>query len=83
MYERLLCEVGKEDIEVVPWPLRGKTKGLYSDGIIAISSSISTTAEKTCVLAEELGHYHTSCGDIIDTSSIENRKQEVRARRWL
>ena len=33
-------------------------------------------------LAEELGHYHTTVGDIIDQSSDANRKQELRARLW-
>lgn len=82
MYERLIDEAEQENIEVISWPLHGRTKGLYCDGTIAISKNISTTAEKTCVLAEELGHYHTSSGDIIDTSIILNRKQEEKARRW-
>ena len=82
MYERLLHEAERENIEIVSWPLQGKTKALYCDGIIAINKNISTTAEKTCILAEELGHYYTSYGDIIDTSITANRKQEVKARRW-
>ena len=40
------------------------------------------TIEKTCVLAEELGHHHTSVGDIIDMTDIQNRKQERQARLW-
>ena len=82
MCEELLREAEREGVEVISWPLQGKTKALYCDGIIAINKNISTTAEKTCVLAEELGHYHTSYGDIIDTSITANRKQEVKARRW-
>src|SRR5690606_38194170 len=35
-----------------------------------------------CILAEELGHYHTTAGDITDQTSISNRKQERRARVW-
>ncbi len=34
------------------------------------------------MLAEELGHYHTSSGDILDQRDSMNRKQELRARRW-
>ncbi len=82
MFEQLLKEAEEEGLEVISWSLQGKTKGLYYNGTIAISESITTTAEKTCVLAEELGHYYTSCGDIIDTSGVNNRRQEVRARRW-
>lgn len=82
MYETLLKEAEKENVEVISLPLRGRIKGLYCDGVIAINKSLSTTAEKTCVLAEELGHYHTSYGNIIDATITVNRKQEVRAKRW-
>ena len=39
-------------------------------------------SEKTCVLAEELGHYYTTVGDIMDQTDVSNRKQERRARIW-
>lgn len=32
------------------------------------------------VLAEELGHYYTTSGNILDQTDISNRKQEYRAR---
>lgn len=48
---------------------------------IAIRRSIPTSAEKACVLAEELGHYFTSTGDIMD-DSVESQKQELKARQW-
>lgn len=57
-------------------------KGIYIDGNIAINTSVNNTAEKACVLAEELGHHHTSVGDIIDMTDIQNRKQERQARLW-
>ena len=41
-----------------------------------------TYREKSCVLAEELGHHHTSIGNIIDINSVSNRKQERQARLW-
>lgn len=82
MYERLLCEAENENIEVVSYPLQETIKGLYCNGVIAINKNISTTVEKTCILAEELGHYYTSYGNIIDCSNINNRKQEVKAQRW-
>ncbi len=82
MYEELLMEIEKEKIEIISTPLSDRVKGLYADGYIALNKKISTTAEKTCVLAEELGHYHTSSGNILDQSKITNRKQELRARRW-
>jgi hypothetical protein len=39
-------------------------------------------SEKTCVLAEELGHHYTTVGDIMDQTDVSNRKQERRARIW-
>ncbi|HHU63975.1 MAG TPA: ImmA/IrrE family metallo-endopeptidase [Clostridiales bacterium] len=82
MYEKLLCQATKEEIEVIDLPLQGKTKGLYCDGVIALNKNISTTSEKTCILAEELGHYYTSYGNIINSTNINNRKQEIKAKRW-
>jgi len=41
-----------------------------------------TTTEKACILAEELGHYHCSVGDILNQVQLLTRKQENRARRW-
>lgn len=82
MYEELLREAEREGVEVISWSLKGNTKGAYYNGVIALNKNISTTSEKTCALAEELGHYYTSCGNIIDTSDTNNRKQEVKARRW-
>mgnify|MGYP003379396717 FL=1 len=43
---------------------------------------IETSAEKSCILAEELGHHYTTVGNILDQSSVSNRKQELRARMW-
>ena len=57
-------------------------KGLYCDNVIALSKDIRTTTEKTCVLAEEIGHHFTTAGDIIDQTNAKNRKQELRARMW-
>lgn len=57
-----------------------KIKGLYLDKHIAISNDISTDTEKACILAEELGHHYTATGNILDQSTVENRKQEMRGR---
>lgn len=57
-------------------------KGLYCDGVIAIDRDIDTDAEKIGILAEELGHHHTTYGNILDMHCVENRKQELRARLW-
>lgn len=57
-------------------------KGIYIDGNIAINTSIRNRTEKTCVLAEELGHHYTSIGNILDMNDVRNRKQERQARLW-
>ena len=48
---------------------------------IAIKKDISLR-QKACVLAEELGHYHTTVWNILDQTDVSNRKQERTARLW-
>jgi hypothetical protein len=81
-YERLLNEAAKLGIYTYEKPLIHTTKGLYSDNVILINQTIPTNVEKACILAEELGHYHTSTGNIIDQTKLSNRKQEYRALHW-
>ncbi|MBP1990219.1 ImmA/IrrE family metallo-endopeptidase [Paenibacillus eucommiae] len=80
-YEELLDEADKLAIQVYEKPMQTRNKGLYMDGVIWINDTLSGI-EKACILAEELGHYHTSEGDILDQSKLTNRKQELRARQW-
>ena len=80
-YEALLEEAHQEGLVVKEKPLKynnGRIKGKR----IAIRQDIETNTEKTCVLAEELGHHHTSVGNILDMSDVRNRKQERQARLW-
>lgn len=81
-YEVLLMEAHDLGIEVYEKRLAGRLKGLYSDNIILIDKDLEDCIEKVCILAEEVGHYHTSAGDILDQQDISNRKQELRAREW-
>lgn len=81
-YELLLREAEQQGVEVYELPLKGGLKGLYHRNAICINRRLSRTTEKTCILAEELGHYYTSAGNILDQSDIRNRKQELRARDW-
>lgn len=81
-YEELLTEVEDGGIEVFVNNRIGKLKGLYVDNTITLNTTVETNKERKCVLAEELGHYHTTVGNILDQSKIENRKQELKARRW-
>ena len=81
-YEDLLLEAENSDLVVVDVNFSSNDiKGLYCDGYIGLKKGMKTT-EKACILAEELGHYYTSVGDILDQSNIMNRKQEKVARRW-
>ena len=80
-YETLLTKACNEGLIVKEKPLKynnGRIKGKR----IAIRKDLETSAEKTCVLAEELGHHYTSVGNILDQSDPNNRKQEILARTW-
>lgn len=80
-YEALLDEACNMGLTVKEKPLKynnGRIKGKR----IAIRQDIDTEKEKACVLAEELGHYYTSVGNILDMTVPANRKQERQARLW-
>lgn len=79
-YEMLEQNAHDEKIKIVPFDLGPRLKGLYCDNVIALNRELDNQAEKTCVLAEELGHYYTTTGNILDQSQPENRKQEMHAR---
>lgn len=81
-YEKLLIETENEGIEILENNYIVGMKGLYIDNIITVNSNIETSIEKKCVLIEELGHHHTSFGNIINQSIVNNRKQERKARAW-
>ena len=83
MTEELRQQAADYGVEVVDWKFQtDRIKGLYCDGVIAVSKDIDTSAERTCVLAEELGHHMTACGSILDQKDTSNRKQELRGRIW-
>ncbi len=80
-YDELLYEADSTGIIVKEKNIPGYGGRIYGNRI-AIHDRLETTTEKTCVLAEELGHYHTTVGDITDLSDSQNRKQERQARLW-
>ena len=61
-YEELVAEY---DQEVNIEERNMLNNGLYCDNIIWIKGTL-TTAEKTSIVAEEIGHYKTTAGDILD-----------------
>ena len=83
-YEKMLDMANQKNLQVYEkYNFSGtKIKGLYCDGNIALNRNIQTESEKKCILAEEIGHFETSCGDITDQNNVSNRKQELRAREW-
>lgn len=82
-YENLLNEAHNDNIYVMEnAPFESKADGLINGDVIGINRKVHSYKKRACVLAEELGHYHTTVGDILDQSNAENRKQELRARIW-
>lgn len=79
-YEDLLKEYANKGLIIKEKPLTSSAGRIYNNKI-AIRHNMSTV-DKTCTLAEELGHYYTTTGDIIDQTDIMSRKQEHRARMW-
>jgi hypothetical protein len=77
-YEALAIEY--ED-EVLIFERKQINNGYYSDGVISVKSTL-LEAEKNCTLAEEIGHYFTTHGNILDQTKIINIKKEIQARRW-
>ena len=78
-FEKLLMEYPQ--ICIMEKDLPKGLSGLYYDNNIEINKSKSSY-EKHCILAEELGHYETSTGNITDLGNINNQKLELIARRW-
>lgn len=79
-YEELLQESLEQNLIVKEKDLPGYKGRIYKNRV-AIRKNM-TTAEKSCVLAEELGHHHTTVGNILDQTDVSNCKQERLARLW-
>lgn len=80
-YEELLKEADSFGLIVKEKPLKAN-KGRLKGNRIAIKKDLENDTERRCILAEEIGHYHTTVGDILDQSDVVNRKQERQARIW-
>lgn len=79
-YEELLMEAEIHEIIAKEKPLKAY-KGRIKGNRIAIKKDLNNT-DKRCTLIEEMGHYHTTVGNILDQSDVRNRKQERQARAW-
>lgn len=80
-YEELLIKADSENLIVKELALLGNDGRIYNNRI-AIRRSIPTLKEKSCVLVEELGHYYTGVGCILEQNNINNIKQERYGRIW-
>lgn len=78
-YDELLKQADDTGLIVKEKFLTG-SDGRISGRRIAIGKNLKTSIEKSCTLAEEIGHYHTSVGDIVRLPNDADRKQEYRAR---
>lgn len=82
-YEGLLDEAQKDNVYIIEnADFKSKADGLINGDVIGINKNIRSSRKRSCILAEELGHYHTTYGNIIGQSSVSDRKQELRARAW-
>lgn len=77
-YEELIAEYENE-VLIEERPIQ--SCALYADGVTWIRQDLSAN-KKRCLLAEEIGHYFTSTGDVLEQSNLDNEKQELKARRW-
>lgn len=80
-YDELLMEADEAGLIVKEASL-ALNDGLCVGNKIAIRKDISTFTQKADTLAEEMGHYYTTVGDIIEIQNIEDEKQERTARLW-
>ena len=81
-YEKLIVEAEDENIIVKEMEFNSDLDGLYFNNKIAINKKLSSIAEKTCILAEEIGHHHKNIGNILLQDSVDNVKQEQKAREY-
>ena len=72
------------DIPISAAPLREKASVIGRTGLMLLSCGTGAWRVRSSMntLAEELGHHHTSVGNIIDMENVSNRKQERQARFW-
>ena len=83
IYDKLLEEADSENLYVIENAnFQSQASGLINNDVIGINKNVRSYAKRNCILAEEIGHYKTTVGNIIDQSSAANRKQELKARRW-
>lgn len=79
-YETLISQYPQLTVKEVT-SLPAKLAGLTMDNLILIDKHRGKY-ERHGILAEEIGHYETTYGDITDLNNVRNLKLELFARRW-
>jgi len=83
LYEQWLQKAEDMGLDVIEnAPFESNAKGLVYDNCIGLNKQLTEFGEKACVLVEEIGHYCTGSGNILDLSQVKNKKQELKARLW-
>lgn len=80
-YEKLLNDANMIGLKVFELNFESDAKGICYGEKIGIKKDM-TLNEKACVLAEEIGHFKKTAGNILDQMDIGNKKQEKVARTW-
>lgn len=84
LYEQWLQkadDIGLCVVENVPF--ESQARGLVCGNCIGLNQNIETTAEKACVLAEEIIHSQVNTGNILDQRNPNNVRQERITRKIL
>lgn len=84
LYEQWLQkadDIGLSVVESIPF--ESNAKGLICGDCIGLNQNIETTAEKACVLAEEVIHSQVNVGNICDLRVSGNSRQERKTRKIL
>lgn len=79
-YEDFLSFLENEGLLIRETKLNSSADGLSQDGVIVINNKIETNKKKFCILSEEFGHYMKTYSNIQKLDTIENEKQEYKAR---
>lgn len=76
----------KENIKIYNWNIED-ADGIYLNydkiNVIALNyDNFGTYIDEKCTLAEELGHYYYQATYSLNTSKLEVKRQEYRAKKW-
>lgn len=80
-YEELLNEIEQNNLDLYEFEMNGGIRGLCIGNSIVLNKEIDRQDERNCVLAEEIGHYKTTVGDITGNDN-DSRRQELKARAY-